>query len=76
MTDTVSSLVPMVEYQRSRAHLFPSIASMQWFVRSHRAALIAGDALVLVAGRYLVAPEAVDAFAMRAGKEAAQKAAA
>lgn len=77
MSETAAkALVPMLEYQQARPHLFPSEQSMRWYVRQHRAALIEADALVMIAGRYLMDPSATDAFVLRGGKAAALRAAA
>jgi hypothetical protein len=77
MSETAAKeLVPMLEYQQARPHLFPSEQSMRWYVRQHRAALVEADALVMVARRYLVVPSAIDAFVLRGGKATAQRVAA
>ena len=74
MTETVQALVPLLEYQQGRAHLFPSLESLRWYLKRHRAALIEAEALVMVAGRLLASPEPFDGYVLRAGKDAARKA--
>lgn len=76
MTDSISALVPLLAYQQSRAHLFPSEESARWQVRKHRAALIEAGALVIVAGRHMVVPDVADATFLAIGKRlAAEKSA-
>jgi hypothetical protein len=77
MTETIQALVPLLSYQQSRAHLFPSEESARWQFRKHKAELIEAGALVMVAGRHLVSPDSADEVFMTIGKRiAAQRGAA
>lgn len=73
MTETIQALVPPLDYQGSRAHLFPSIESLRWFIRCNKAALIAGGALLEIAGRTRVNPAAFDAVVLEVGKRALEQ---
>ena len=73
MSDSVQALVPLVQYQESRAHVFPSLESIRWHARNHKQELIDGGALVMVAGRTFVVPERYDDVVLKAGKVAAQQ---
>jgi hypothetical protein len=66
-------LRPLKEYGNDRAHVFPSPTSMTWFVRKHRQELIAGGALLMIAGRWYVNPEKFDGFVLEEGARAAAK---
>ena len=44
----VDGLCTLDAYRESRGHLFPSIESLRWFVRSNRAALVAAGALLML----------------------------
>jgi hypothetical protein len=81
-TTDVTALVPLIAIQGSRgksfqslrAHLFPSEASIRWFVRSHKTALVHAGALVMLRGRWHVDPAAWDSLLprlLRADTEAA-----
>ena len=73
VTPSVSNLVPLAEYQEHRPHLFPSLHSLAWYTRQHRAELVEDGALVLHTGRWLAVPDLFDAFVLHAGKRSAQE---
>jgi hypothetical protein len=73
MSKTIEALVPLAQYQQSRAHLFPSIESLRWFARKHRPELNQAAAILQIAGRVNVNPAAFDAVVLEAGKRAAQQ---
>lgn len=60
----IDRLVTPSEYQAARARIFPSEASLRWHLRVNRSELVAGGALLRVAGRLLVDPERLDALVM------------
>ena len=68
MSETVQALVSLQAYQQSRAHLFPSVESIRWYVRRHREELIDGGAVLTVAGRVQVSPGAFDGCLLVLGK--------
>ncbi len=68
MTETVQALVPPLDYQGSRAHLFPSIESLRWFIRCNKPELIEAGALLEIAGRIRINPEAFDGVVLAVGK--------
>ena len=67
----VAQLLALEQYRAQRAHLFPSLSSLQWWMRTHRRQAIEAGALLLVRGRYHVNPEKMDACIAAAGQEAA-----
>lgn len=73
-SSTVAALCPKAKYQESRAQLFPSTGSFDWFVRENRATLVAAGALVMLKGQWLVHPDRCDAAVLEIGRRAAQKA--
>ena len=76
MSDDLAALVLPEEYRATRAHLFPSHQSLEWFLRLHRGRLTEAGALTIIAGkRRLHAPRA-DAVLLAVGREAAEKVAA
>jgi hypothetical protein len=57
----IQSLVGLEEYRSAgRSSVFPSKASLDWFIRRHKDALLAAGALVSPTGRKLILPEAFD----------------
>ena len=50
----LDSLQDLETYQPSNNHIFPSIPSLRWYIRSHRGELIKSGALIEVAGRLLI----------------------
>ncbi len=59
----VLSLVSPEEYRAAgRSNIFPSKASLDWFIRRHKDALQAKGALVSPTGRRLIWPEAFDSI--------------
>ena len=52
----LASLKSPSDYASERQNAFPSLASVEWFMRRHRAALNEAGALVTVNRRVLLAP--------------------
>ena len=73
LSEIIKALVPLVEYQQSRAHLFPSIESIRWFARKHRPELNRAGAILQIAGRTQIDPAAFDSVVLEAGRQAAQQ---
>jgi len=73
MTESVQALVTLQTYQQSRAHLFPSIESLRWFVRQQKHALVGAGALLFVAGRHMIAPAEFDTCVIEIGKQGASR---
>jgi hypothetical protein len=48
-----------------RKNLFPTKASLDWFIRKHRQKLIKVKAIVCPTGRRLISPESFDEFIAR-----------
>lgn len=75
----LNGLLKFEEFQRANARIFPSMASLRWFYRTHREELLRAGAVVELAGRLLVnhgvfAPKAIEigrrvAASRVAGKE-------
>lgn len=67
----VASLKSPSDYASERQNAFPSLASVEWFMRRHRAALNAAGALVSVNRRVLIVPAAFDAVVLQVGAQTA-----
>jgi hypothetical protein len=65
------ALIPLSKYQERRPTLFPSVHSLQWFVRQHRAELVAMGALLIVGGRSTVNESAFDSVVVEVGQRTA-----
>ena len=65
---TLSNLLALAEYQRERAHFFPSIESARWALRQHRRELAQAGALVKIADRLFVDPERADQVFLEVGR--------
>ena len=74
MSNLIQELTALTDYQQSRAHLFPSIESLRWFIRRNKLELISAGAILEIAGRIRVNPEAFDSVVLLAGKRAMQHA--
>lgn len=48
---SITSLQSLAVFQAANAHIFPSVASLRWFYRQHRAELIEAGAVVEIGGR-------------------------
>lgn len=64
-------LVQMRDYQRQRHQIFPSLDSLRWFIRSHRAELVDRGALLMPTGTTLICPGPFDAVVVEVGKRRA-----
>ena len=61
--DGLFSLASPDEYRNDgRCNIFPTKASLDWFIRKHRHSLIKNKALVYPTGRKLISPERFDQF--------------
>ncbi len=69
----VAALVTRDNYRATRQHIFPSEGSFEWHLRQNRNRLIRAGALVLIAGRWHVHPQAYDCVLMEDGTKAAQR---
>jgi len=72
---TLRRLVPLAQYQESRASFFPSLESARWAVRQQRPALVEAGALVKIADRLFLDPTRADRVFVDAGKESAARSA-
>lgn len=70
--DGLSALVLLPEYREQRQRFFLSEGSLQWYVRSNKAGLVACRALLMHAGRWWVDADKFDAYIIEAGAAAAQ----
>lgn len=68
----VRDVVLPSDYRSERQHIFQSKGSFDWFLRRHRAQLVARQALLLLAGRWMVHSERCDAYLLETGAAAAQ----
>jgi len=51
---SLESLQQLEVFQIANQHVFPSLTSLRWFYRSHRAELLKAGAVVELAGRLLI----------------------
>lgn len=61
-TIDLPSLLSVADYQRQREHIFPSKPSIDWQIKSNRAALAECGALVFIAGALYLHPQKADQF--------------
>jgi hypothetical protein len=66
--------LPMDYRTAGRSHLFPSDASLKWFLRFNRAALIDSGAVLKIAGRLVIDAPKMDKAVLRAGHDAIREA--
>ena len=67
-------LVTLQDYRESgRTEIFPSPASLQWFIRCNKSALIERKALLMPTGRKLINPVAFDQVVIDVGHSIAQR---
>jgi hypothetical protein len=72
-TDTkIDRLRPLQQYQQDRAHIFPSLDSLRWAVRTNRTELESRGALVKIAERMLVDPARADQVFVAVGRRRAK----
>ena len=65
-------LVTLQDYRESgRTEIFPSPASLQWFIRCNKSALIERKALLMPTGRKLINPVAFDLVVLDVGHSTA-----
>lgn len=70
-TNDAAELLPLPDYQQRRQTIFPSPDSLAWFVRKHYAELVESGALLMPAGKKLIAPGAFDRFVLEVGQRRA-----
>lgn len=72
--NALGDLCRPAEYRQRREQVFPSAGSMEWYLRTNRAALVDSGALLLHAKQWFVVPEKFDGFVLeRAQHEARRK---
>ena len=69
--DRVRRLEP--EYRQVRARFFPTLHSLQWFVRRHKARLIKAGAIVMHGGQWYADDAKFDAVVMAVAEERARE---
>lgn len=72
MQCTPLQLVTPSEYVAARSNVFPSVESLRWFERQHRAELLRQGAIVAPTGRKLVDPAAFDQAVVTIGRRLAE----
>lgn len=65
----LDELVTLQELQQRLERHFPSLGSLQWYVRTHRQSLIEERAMFEVARRVLVHPVRFDAAVLKIGAQ-------
>jgi hypothetical protein len=71
-TSDLAALQKLAAYREERQHVFQSDGALEWFVRRHRALLIARGALVLIGNQWHALPSAFDAVVLDLGAAAAR----
>jgi hypothetical protein len=67
--NNLNTLLSLEAYRNAgRSHIFPSLASLQWFIRKNKPFLIKNSALLMPAGRVLINEEYFDHAVMEVGK--------
>lgn len=66
-------MVPLAQYQEARSHIFPSGASLAWFIHRYRPRLVEMGALVKPAGHTLAVVDRLDEAAAVIGAERANR---
>lgn len=51
---SLQSLIEIADYQRANQNVFPSEASLRWFIRRNRPGLLESGALVMLCGRWMI----------------------
>jgi hypothetical protein len=73
MSEILDALKLPEQYRESRAHLFASDLSLDWFIRKNRKQLVEVGALLVVAGRKYVNSEKLDAVVVEVATAAARR---
>lgn len=69
-SNLLEDLTTVDAYQASRANVFPSLASLKWFIRQYSPMAWRNGALVKLAGRRLIHPTKFDELVLETGKHA------
>ena len=65
----LGALISLDAYRNAgRSHIFPSLSSLQWFIRKNKPFLIESSALVMPAGRIFINEKYFDDAVMEIGK--------
>lgn len=67
----VSQLQRLAAYREQRPNIFPSVASLDWFMRNNRQQLVDAGALLMLTGRLMVDPPKFDAVVGEVGRQKA-----
>jgi len=67
------SLQRLEAFQAANAHVFPSVPSLRWFYRQHRAALLEAGAVVEITGRLLINTRVFSRVALEIGSRVAAR---
>lgn len=67
--NNLDALISLEDYRNAgRSHIFPSLSSLQWFIRKNKPFLIKNSALLMPAGRVLINEVYFDHAVMEIGK--------
>lgn len=69
---SLTQFVTLAAYQSQRAEFFPSVESLRWAVRQHRAELATAGAMIKVADRIRLQPDLADQVFIEAGRRSVQ----
>jgi hypothetical protein len=67
----LADLLTLDEYRARNERVFPSNASLSWFIRSHREGLVAAQAILVLNRRLLIEPMRFDAAVLAIGYQTA-----
>ena len=65
--NSLLTLTNPIQYRIGREHIFPSDASLQWFIRKNKAALAKAGAVLKPAGHILINQNKFDAAVLEIG---------
>jgi hypothetical protein len=68
----IAALLPPAEYQPRAPGVFPTLHSLNWFLRDNMAELVKLGAVVVPTGRKLIDPEKMEKAVLAIGKRRAQ----
>lgn len=67
MQTNAAEMLPLPEYQQQRQAIFPSPDSLRWFIRQHHDELVEQRALLMPAGKKIIAPANFDRAVVEIG---------
>ena len=72
MDTKLADLVSLSEFQRTTAHLFPSVESIRWYLRQNGSKLRSSGAVLTIAGRIWICPSKFERDVLELGRHVQQ----